>query len=387
MSLLYLDCFSGVSGDMLIAALIDLGVNKEELSSYIDQLGLNAKLNFETVRISGLAAARFTVETTSQQPLRHLPDIYQILDRLPEEAIKEQSKRAFYLLASAEAHVHGVDMSTIHFHEIGAVDTIIDIVGTLFALRKLEVQRVYASPLPWSRGLVNIAHGNMPLPAPAAAELLTDIPCYGVEAGIELVTPTGAALLRTIVSQFGEFPGGTPCKIGYGAGSLQRSDGVPNLLRSVLVQNSYTSVSGEDIAVLECEIDDMNPEIFSSLMETFTTDASVLDFYMSPIQMKKNRPGSRLTWLCRPENVTELTRKIFLSTTTLGVRVNYQQRSVLPREQQFLESSWGKVAYKTAVLPDGSLRHKLEYEDCASISRQTGLPLLHVYQKLNTLLE
>lgn len=387
MSLLYLDCFSGVSGDMLIASLIDLGVDREELVSFIDQLGLKAAFNFETAHISGLAAVRFSVEPASGQPMRHLHDIYQILDRLSEEAVKEQAKRVFHLLATAEAHVHGVDISSVHFHEIGAVDTIIDVVGTLFALKKLDVERVSASPLPWSRGLVNIAHGNLPLPAPAAAELLTDIPCYGVEAGIELVTPTGVALLKTVVSQFGEFPGGTPCKVGYGAGHMQRSDGVPNLLRSVLVQDSSAAFTDEYIAVLECEIDDMNPEVFSSLMEAFTTEASVLDFYMSPVYMKKNRPGTRLAWLCRPHNVTEVARKIFLSTTTLGVRVNYQQRFVLPREQHFLESPWGKVAYKTAVLPDGSLRHKLEYEDCASISRQTGLPLLSVYQQLNALLE
>lgn len=385
MKLLYLDCFSGISGDMWISSLLDLGLSLDELSSYISPLGLQVELQQESCTISGISACRFRIESSPHPPLRHLPEIQEILARLPDEPLRHKANTIFTTLAQTEARVHGVSPQDIHFHEIGAVDTIIDVVGVLYGLQQLKVEAVYASPIPWPRGFISIDHGTVPLPAPATAELLCGIPCYGVEAGIELVTPTGAVLLKTLVKQFGDFPACSPLAIGYGAGSWQRHDNKPNMVRAILAEDNTSTSSLEPITVLECEIDDMNPEIFTHLFNSLQTNKQVKDFFVTQVQMKKNRPGFLLTLLCDPVNSRTLADWLLLNTTSLGVRIYEQQRLILPRWEETLASPWGPIRCKKALLPDGSHRCKPEYEDCVQIAQQHNLPLSQVYYQLTQL--
>lgn len=386
MKLLYLDCFSGISGDMWLSSLLDLGLSLADLSAYLDQLGLQAELQQERCSISGISASRFLVKAPQHPPLRHLHDIEEILTRLNDATICRRANQVFSTLAEAEAKVHGINVDAVHFHEIGAVDTIVDVVGVLFGLQQLEIEAVYASPIPWSKGFITIDHGVLPLPAPATAELLCGIPCYGVEAGIELVTPTGAALLKTLVKQYGDLPTCSPLAIGYGAGSLQRHDQKPNMVRAILAEDSSSVASLEPITVLECEVDDMNPEIFSHVFETLNTDPQVKDFFVTSVQMKKNRPGFLLTLLCEPVNGRAWADWLLINTTSLGVRVSEQQRLVLPRSEITISSPWGPVRAKQTVLPDGSHRCKPEYEDCVRITKQFHIPLPQVYGELTPLL-
>jgi len=385
MKLLYMDCFSGISGDMWISSLLDLGLSLDELSSYIKMLGLQVELQQERCAVSGISACRFLVKTMHNPPLRHLHDIQEILARLPDESLRSQANTVFLTLAQAEARVHGVSVDTIHFHEIGAVDTIVDVVGVLHGLQQLKIEAVYSSPIPWSKGFISIDHGIVPLPAPATAELLRGIPCYGVEAGIELVTPTGAALLKTLVKQFGNFPACFPLAIGYGAGSLKRHDHKPNMVRAVLAEDSSSTSSLEPITVLECEIDDMNPEIFTHIFANLHANEQVKDFFVTSVQMKKNRPGFLLTLLCEPANTRAWADWLLLNTSSLGVRIYEQQRLILPRSEITISSPWGPVRGKKALLPDGSYRCKPEYEDCVRIAEQHNLPLSQVYSKLTQL--
>lgn len=380
--LLYMDCFSGLSGDMWISSLLSLGVRLDDLGHYMRAMNLGVELHAETCTVSGIACQRFAVKTLAHQPLRHLADIEQCLRRVPDASIRETAYEVFVALAEAEAKVHATDPGSVHFHEIGAVDTIVDVVGVLYGLRHLQVKQVQASPLPWSRGMISIDHGKVPLPAPATALLLKDIPCYGVDAGIELVTPTAGALMKVLVSHFGEFPVCFPQAVGYGAGSLQRSDGVPNLVRAVLARPSLSSTPWEAVAVLECEMDDINPEWFSHIFAELLSSPQVLDFYVTSVQMKKNRPGFLLTVLCPPAAAAEVAQWVLSNTTTLGVRITQSQRLILARQESLLDSPWGPVRCKIAFLPDGSRRYKLEFEDCLRISQEHGIPLAAVYAHL-----
>ncbi|NLU47146.1 MAG: nickel pincer cofactor biosynthesis protein LarC [Syntrophomonadaceae bacterium] len=379
MKVLYLDCFSGISGDMWISSLLDLGLALEELSQYINSLGVSAELQQERCSYSGISACRFRVQTTENPPLRRLSDIQKLLELLPDEELRGQADAVFSCLAEAEAQVHGVSVNDIHFHEIGAVDTIVDVVGVLFGLRQLNIEAVYASPIPWPKGFVSIDHGIVPLPAPATAKLLCGIPCYGVDIDMELVTPTGAALLKTLVKGFGPLPACSPVAIGYGAGWKQRHDGVPNLVRAVLAEMPGNSSSLEPITVLECEIDDMNPENFTYLFASLAANDQVKDFYVTSIQMKKNRPGFLLTLLCDPNHSRFLAEWLLVNTTSLGIRIYQQQRLILPRWEEIVASPWGPIRCKKAQLPDGSFRCKPEYEDCARIAEQHKIPLHQVY--------
>ena len=378
MKVLYLDCFSGISGDMWISSLLDLGLALEELSQYINSLGVSAELQQERCHVSGITAYRFRVQAPGHPPLRHLSDIQQLLNLLPDEDLRRQANAVFACLAEAEAQVHGVSVNDIHFHEIGAVDTIVDVVGVLFGLRQLNIEAVYASPIPWPKGFVSIDHGIVPLPAPATAKLLCGIPCYGVDIDMELVTPTGAALLKTLVKGFGSLPPCSPVAIGYGAGWRQRSDKIPNMVRAILAEMPGDTYL-EPITVLECEIDDMNPEMFTHLFSTLGTNDKVKDFFVTSVQMKKNRPGFLLTLLCEPNYSRLLADWLLANTTSLGVRVYQQQRFILPRTAVTIPSPWGPIRGKKAVLPDGTCRCKPEYEDCARIAEQHNIPLHQVY--------
>ncbi len=387
MEFIYLDCFSGVSGDMLVGSLLDGGASFEFLQDCISEMNFDAKLSCSKTVIKGISCSAFKVESPGSPPLRHLSQIEEIISvsTLPEQ-VKADSVAVFNRLAEAEANVHGVNKSAIHFHEIGAVDTLVDIVGTFLCLQDMGIKKVYSSPLPWSQGFIDISHGRYPLPAPATARLLLGFPCVFNSAGMELVTPTGAALLTHIASCSNDITSFTPLSIGYGAGTMVRADGVPNLLRMVHAQAQDKANSKQTIAILEAELDDLNPELFSHLYDLFLNHAGVLDFFTTPVFMKKNRPGTLITILAAPESTNELSHLLMRESGSLGVRYRLQERLVLPRSSDVLETPWGPVRIKLAQLSEGETHIKPEYEDCHAIAVKHGLPLLEVYSVIQGLL-
>lgn len=387
MDFLYLDCFSGISGDMLLGALLDLGASFELLQDSIAAMNIAANLTCSKTIVKGISCSAFRVACPDASPLRHLAQIQEIISISPlPQQIKADSLAVFNRLAEAEALVHGIDPSLIHFHEIGAVDTLVDIVGTFVCLNDLQIEKVYSSAVPWSGGMVTISHGRYPLPAPATANLLLGFPCVFSSAGMELVTPTGAALLTHIASNNNDLPAFTPIAIGYGAGTHTRDDDVPNLLRIIHAQNQTTPITSQTIAVLETELDDLNPELFSHLFTLFMNHPGVLDFFTTSVFMKKNRPGTLITILSRPEHIAELSLLLMREAGTLGVRNRLQERLILPRSTELLKTPWGPVRIKLAEINGGEIHKKPEYEDCHAIAVKHGLPLLDVYALIQGLL-
>ncbi len=386
MEILYLDCFSGVSGDMMIGALLDSGADWEVLQEGIDSLAIGACIEVSKQVRQGISCSSFRVHTDAA-PQRNLASISTILLASPlPTTVKTKSMRVFQKLAAAEAAVHGVQIDEVHFHELGAVDTIVDIVGTFLCLESMGIEKVYASSLPWTQGLVDISHGRYPVPAPATALLLQGYPCHPVSIQLELVTPTGAALLTSVSSPRGEMPPFIPVKVGYGAGVLVRDDGVPNLLRAVRAATADQDHKLDTVAILETEVDDLNPEIFSYLHHVFTEHPAVLDYFTAAIQMKKNRPGTLITLLTYPHAAEELSRLIIRETGSLGVRFRRQERFLTPRREEVLTTPWGPVRIKISRTASGEVHVKPEYEDCARIARQEHFSLLSVYARVNELL-
>ncbi|HPF20477.1 MAG TPA: nickel pincer cofactor biosynthesis protein LarC [Syntrophomonas sp.] len=380
MHFVYLDCFSGISGDMLIGALLDGGASLTALQEGIEALNLGARLAAAKQVRQGISCTTFRVDCPDAPPLRHLEQIEAILQTssLPE-AIKKDSLAVFRRLAQAEAEVHGIDMSRVHFHEIGAVDTIVDVVGTFLCLADLGAEQVYASALPWANGVLDMSHGRYPLPAPAVVRLLQGYPCVSSAAGIELVTPTGAALLTHLVKNQAAPNAFVPLAVGYGAGSREREDKVPNLLRMIRAQADERLGQRETIAVLETEVDDLNPEIFTHLYRLCLDHPGVMDFFTTPVYMKKNRPGTLITVLTARTAADEICRLLMRETGTLGVRYRFQERFAWPRHQELLSTPWGQVRIKVARADDGTVYKKAEFEDCQAIARQNQLSLREVF--------
>ncbi len=383
--LIYFDCYSGISGDMALGALLDVGVELRRLQELLNGLNLEGYcLETEVVNRGGIAGTRALVRLDDSPAVkRHLNDILDIFDNadLPPEVAKN-SAAVFNRLAEAEAAVHGMPVEKVHFHEIGALDAIIDIVGTCAALFILEVDSIVCSPLPAGRGEVESAHGRLPLPAPAALELLAkrQVPLEGLEAGFELVTPTGAALVTTLADSFGPIPNFNIEAVGYGAGSID--PGYPNHLRVLLGNlDTVTDTYEEEIVLIETNIDDLNPEIYSYLMEKLL-NAGALDVYYTPVQMKKNRPGVQLTIISPPAKLKSLQDLIFFETTTLGFRRTTAQKIMRPRDIKTVRTKWGPVKVKYTPAPDGGfpLQFSPEYEDCRDVALQSGLPLKEVYR-------
>lgn len=380
----FFDCFSGVSGDMMLGALVDAGADPLALEEGINSLPIEpVKIRASKRVVMGIRSTDISVVCAPSQRVRNFAEVERLLTNSSlSPGIIERSLAAFWELAQAEAKVHGLPVEEVHFHEIGALDTIADIVGCSLALEQLAIGRIVASPLPWSGGSLAMSHGVYPLPAPATAELLREIPCYGVDADMELVTPTGAALLRVLSDGFGPIPHMTPSVIGYGAGKKERPN-VPNLLRVVIgcdnQENSEQAI--EQVGVIETEVDDMLPEHFSLLSERLA-GSEVLDYYYTPIQMKKGRPGVLITLIVPPERLSPLVDILLAHTSTLGVRYWLAERSVLPRVIRKITTPWGMVHVKVAY---GSLRPPKvspEYEDCRQIALSYNLPLDVVYREV-----
>ena len=381
MKIAYLDCMSGISGDMTLGALVDAGVDLSAIQAGIDSLGLpDCRLVATEVKKRGFRATSVTVEHEPEHAHRHLHHITDMIDAsdVITPSQKELAKRIFTRLGEAEAHVHGSTLRKVHFHEVGAVDSIADIVGSAIGWDLLGVERIECSPIPTGHGFVKIAHGRVSIPAPATAELLKGIPIAPSDVECELTTPTGAAIASTIVDQFGYLPPMQIETIGYGAGDKDlETQG--NILRLLVGQVDEASVA-DQIWVLETNLDDTSGEIIGHCAELLG-EAGALDVYSSSIQMKKNRPGVKLTVLCYAADVKRLEKILFKQTSTIGIRKWLASRHVLPRETHQVETLWGKIEGKLAMLPDGEQRFSPEYEACRVISETHDVSIQAVYQE------
>ena len=383
MRVLYFDCFAGASGDMICGALIDAGADVNELQAQLASLGLSGyRINVERVKRSSIAATKFNVAVDeANQPHRHLKDISEIINRSTlSDLTKWRALRAFELLADAEAHVHATTRDRIHFHEVGAVDSIIDTVGAMIGFELLGVERFFASALRVGHGTVKAAHGLMPVPAPATTELLRDIPVYAGDLEGEFVTPTGAAIIASLCEAFGPLPEMKITKTGYGAGT-RNPQGFPNALRVMLGEPAGEGRSSarleEPLVVIETNIDDMNPQAFGFVMDrAFALGA--LDVFLTATQMKKSRPGVMLTILCEPVARETIMEMLLRETTTLGVRYYEARRRVLARTLETVETRYGQVRVKVARDGERTLHFQPEYEDCALLARQLGVPVIEV---------
>ncbi|MBJ6725611.1 nickel pincer cofactor biosynthesis protein LarC [Geomesophilobacter sediminis] len=374
MKTLYLDCFAGIAGDMTVAGLIDLGLPLDVLRDGLAPLPYTGyRLESERTERHHIGGSSFRVILEQEdQPHRHYGDIARTIEdsQLPD-GVKARAGRIFLRLAEAEAKVHGVDLERVHFHEVGAIDSIVDIVGTAIGLEYLGVEQVKASGLPYGSGFVKTAHGLLPVPAPATAELMQGIPVTGPIGPGERVTPTGAAIVAALAEGFGPPSGFTVEKIGYGAGEKDFPD-LPNLLRLVL---GMPTAETEQVLVLETHIDDMPAEVFGYVMERLLA-AGALDVALAPIQMKKNRPATKLTVIAREADLDRLSGIIFAESTAIGLRHYPARRIVIPRRVEERETPLGKMRVK--VLGNG--RVAPEYEECRRIALERGIPLLEVYR-------
>ncbi len=378
MRIAYLDCASGVSGDMMLGALVDAGVDLAQVQAGIDSLGLpSCRLATEEVKKNGFRALQLTVEHEPEHAHRHLHHIVKMIDGstlTPSQ--RERALRIFNRLAKAEAKVHGSTIEKVHFHEVGAVDSIADIVGSAIAWDLLGVDRIVCSAVPTGTGFVQIAHGRCSIPAPATGELLQGVPIAASDVRGELTTPTGAAIVSTLVDEFGPLPAMTISTTGYGAGQTDFEH--PNLLRLLVGNSNDTTIQGDQIILLETNLDDTPGEAIGYCIEQLWQKGA-LDVTTSALQMKKGRPGVLLSVQCSPADADRLAEIVFCETTTLGLRRSTVQRQTLPRRSVKTSTAWGEIAGIAATLPDGSERFSPEYNSCREIADKENVSLEAVY--------
>jgi pyridinium-3,5-bisthiocarboxylic acid mononucleotide nickel chelatase len=374
----YLDCFSGISGDMLLGALLDAGLPQDFLLQELRRLGLAGfTLESRQVRQGALRGIGLHVIVEKEHPHRSWQSIRAMLMESGLTAgVRKKALAVFDTLAVAEARVHGCSAEEVHFHEVGAVDSLVDIVGSCIGLEYFGISELVTSPLPLTRGWVSCAHGLLPLPAPAVCLLLEGVPTYGDDSAQELVTPTGAALAKALSSRFGPFPAMTIDKVGYGAGSRQLSSGRPNLLR-VVMGRTATTEECQEVEVIETHLDDWAPEGYPYLSELLFAKGA-LDVAVAPLQMKKGRPGLLLRVVADPAAAWELKRCLLAETTAIGLRYRRENRWTLPRETGTVQTLWGPLQVKKVTTPAGP-RLRPEYEDCCRLARERGLPLADIY--------
>ncbi len=396
----YFEMFSGISGNMTLGALIDLGLDPELLKSELGKLHLEDEYEIITQKVSRSHIGGTYVDVKlhhhdhdkdhehhdhdheHEHHGRNLEDINRIIDSSAlSKNVKEKSKAIFMNLAKAEAKVHRTEINKIHFHEVGAVDAIVDIVGSVIGFELLEIDRIYASAINTGQGYVMAAHGKLPVPAPATAELLKNVPIYSSGTEKELTTPTGAAIITTLASYFGPRPLMSVEKIGYGAGTYEIE--IPNLLRISLGKVERIS---RKVKVIETNIDDMNPQFYESIMERLFHEGA-LDVYFTPIQMKKNRPAVKISVITEEQNVERINAILLKETTTLGVRIFDVERETLERETKEVNTKWGKVRVKVGLLNGKAVNFSPEYEDCKKISSDFGVPIKEVYMNVYSALE
>jgi pyridinium-3,5-bisthiocarboxylic acid mononucleotide nickel chelatase len=389
--LLYFDCFSGISGDMALGALLDAGLPLDALKDALGSLAVSGfDVTASRVLRAGVSATKFTVHeqapgAPAHHPHRHLPAIFALIDKAAlSPAGRDRAKAMFQRLAEVEAGIHQMPVEKVHLHEVGALDSIIDIVGTVFAMEWAGADRIVCSPLNVGGGMVTSAHGVFPVPAPATVKLLGAAPVYSGAVQKELVTPTGALIATTYASAFGPLPAMTVERVGYGAGD--RDDPVtPNVLRVLIGEESALGSpkrderegGGDRVTVVECEIDDMNPQIFGLVMERLYA-AGALEVFYIPVQMKKNRPGTLLTVVVPPGLRGAIADLIFRETTTIGLRHHDVDRECLERTIVAVETPVGTVRVKVASRDGRVLNATPEFEDCVTVATASDLPVKDV---------
>lgn len=379
MKIAYLDCFAGASGDMFLGALLDAGLSLDDLRTAFRTLPLQGySLRVLKEARNHLFGTRFIVDVEKdKQHARSFGDIKTLIHSAGLSSwVKETSTRIFEYLALEEGKIHDCPPEKVHFHEVGALDSIVDIVGAVFGIETLGITSLYASPLPLGSGFVETQHGRIPLPAPATLALLKGIPVYDSGIRAELVTPTGAALLKGLACSFGAMPPMIVEQVGYGVGSREFADR-PNLLR-ILLGRDREERQTETVVVMEANVDDTNPEWLGFLMERLLR-AGALDVLFCPVQMKKNRPAVLIQVMGRPHQKDLLMDILFQESTTLGVRYQMMQRKVLARDEVEIDSPWGRMKAKKISRPDGSSQLLPEYESCRKIALDKGLPVKDIY--------
>jgi len=378
----YADCFSGISGDMFLGALIDAGLPEATLLHSLEKLNIDGyDFRSENVTVNSLGGIRVHITSHESHPHRSWKEIRSVIQnsRL-KNTIKEKSTAIFSELAHAEAKVHNCSPEDVHFHEVGGIDSIIDIVGAAIGLDFLNIDKLTCSPLPMANGWTDSQHGMIPLPAPATCELLKNVPVYSVNLDQELVTPTGAAILKTCCSEFGNMPTMTIKNVGYGAGSLARNDKRPNLFR-LIIGNTFEPDELQNVEVIETHIDDWSPEGYPYLNEQLFSSGA-LDVAIIPIQMKKGRPGFILRVIADSASSLEIKKLILSETTAIGLRYHTENRLTLPRTTGFVDTCWGEIAVKRVETPVGPVLQP-EYEACRLVAKKENIPLRWIYTEIS----
>lgn len=371
----YFDCFSGISGDMILGALVDAGAPLDKLKEGLAHLNLDGyNIIATTVLKKGIRATKVDViiepHDFPERPLKDLRNI--ILDSTLDVTVKNKSIAIIQRIAAAEALVHNCPVEEIHFHEVGHIDTIIDVVGSVYCFQLLGIERVVASPMDTGSGHIEISHGIVPIPAPVTAELLKGVTVYSSGINRELTTPTGAAIITSFASAFASLPEMKLLSVGYGAGGWELGEKA-NILRVLIGEDNY-ACEEDEVILIETNIDDMNPQIYEYVMEKLFA-AGALDVYLTQTIMKKSRPGHLLSIVTKTDKLSDIKKLLFQETTTLGLRINRISRSTLKREIKEITLPQGKVRVKVSSGPDGIVNIVPEYEDCKKIAVETGIPL------------
>ena len=380
--LAYFDCFSGISGDMTLGALIDLGVPLDWLKDQLHRVPLtDFDITVNPVQRHGIQATSVIVSCLDAKSSRNYADIRSLIETSSlSNGAKSTGLKIFKRLAEAEARIHHCDVDQVHFHEVGGVDAIVDIVGTALGMEYLGISQIVSSPIPLGKGFITCSHGKLPVPAPATVAILEGVPVYGTDVSRELVTPTGAAIIRSLARRFEPMPEMVIDRIGYGAGQRDLAER-PNLLRIILDAAVENDVLEDQIFIIETCIDDMNPELFGYLMDRLF-DEGALDVYWIPVQMKKNRPGTMLQVLCNDDDRDRLIDRVLLETTSIGVRHYRAKRRLLRRKQIEVQTRFGVIPVKRIQDSRGESRLVPEYEVCRQIALEKNIPLRSVYDTI-----
>jgi len=375
MKTLYFDCFAGASGDMILGAMVGAGLDPNYLREQLSLLPVDGfRINFETVNRSGLSATYARVETAHEHKHRHLADIKKIIESSSlSESVKQLAIRIFTRLAEAEAHVHNEPIDHVHFHEVGALDAIVDVVGAAICFDYLKVERFVCSPLHVGSGMVQMAHGRFPIPPPAVAELLKGVPFYATDIKGELLTPTGAAIITTVCREYGPIPSMTTESTGYGAGTREYPD-FPNVLRVLIGEIEAATTTDERLWMIETNLDDASPQIIGHVMDR-VFGLGALDCFFTPAQMKKNRPGVLLSVLCAATEKEAVMKLLFEETTTLGVRSYEVLRRALQRSVVQVETQYGLIDVKVAHLDGRVVNEMPEFEQVRAAAAKANVPL------------
>ena len=387
----YFDTFSGISGDMVVGALLDSGLSTSYLRKELAKLNLDGySISAKKVKRNSISGISFGVKVAKNQKSRDYAKIKRVISVSKlNDAVKSMSLGIFETIAIAEAKVHGVSVNEVHFHEVGAVDSIVDIVGASIGFDRLGIQHFYSAPIPLGGGMVKVSHGVMPVPAPATIAILKGVPVFGggSEPPIELVTPTGAAIVKTLCSGFGDMPHVKPLTVGYGAGTKQRSDGIPNVLRIVIGESNGAPNGAPEVStasrliVLESNIDDATPEHLAHA-QSIIIGSGANDVWITPIAMKKGRSGYVFSALCKEGDAEKFRNLIFETTPTIGIRQRVVERYELPRRIEKVKTKYGTVRVKVSVTPSGEVRCKPEFDDVSAIAKRESLSYSEVYESV-----